>query len=81
MNRQELFKCYSADILDCDPNKLVDLNTVEIASCLPVPQRMEHYLEQIRNPYLFRLDQLTVKISFNGKRDLSSVLASLMAQN
>lgn len=81
MTRDELMYCGCADITDCNANNLVDLKRVEIASDLPVPMRMEHYMNQVQNPYLFRVDKLIVKVSFSGKRDLSSVLAGLMAQS
>ena len=81
MTRDELRKCCSADIMTCCAENLVDLNRVEVAADLPVVNRMEHYMDQIQNPYLFRLDDLIVKVTFGGKRDISSVLAGLMTQH
>lgn len=81
MTREELMHCGCADIMDCSPELLVDLKQIEVTSGLPVTVRMEHYLEQIQNPYLFRIDKLIVKASFSGTRELSKVLADLMAQS
>lgn len=80
MTGEGLMNCRQADILTCDAEKLVDLKEVSICADLPLPQRAEQYLQQIRNPYLFRVDKLIVKVSFSGNRDLSSSLAGLMAQ-
>ena len=78
MTGEELMCCSCADIAYCSAENLVDLKRVEIAADQPAPIRMEQYLEQIRNPYLFRVDKLIVKVSFTGTRELSSVLAGLM---
>ena len=80
MTGKELMNCRQADILTCDAEKLVNLKDVGICADLPLPLRAEQYLEQVGNPYLFRVDKLIVKISFSGNRDLSSSLAGLMAQ-
>ena len=80
MTGNELLNCRQADILTCDGGSLVNLKEVSICADLPLPQRAEQYLQQVRNPYLFRVDELIVKVSFSGNRDLSSSLAGLMAQ-
>ena len=79
MTGEGLMNCRQADILTCDAENLVDLKEVSICADLPLPQRAEQYLQQVRNPYLFRVDKLIVKVSFSGNRDLSSSLAGLMA--
>ena len=81
MTGYELINCRQADILTCDADSLIDLKDVSICADLPLPQRTEQYLEQIQNPYLFRVDRLIVKASFTGDRNLSSVLADLFAQS
>lgn len=81
MTRDELMNCRNADVLACSAENLVDLKRVEIAADLPVTMRMEHYMNQVQNPYLFRVDNLIVKVTFSGIRDLSSALAGLMAQS
>ena len=80
MTGKKLLNCCQADILTCDGDNLVDLKDVSIRRDLPLPQRAEQYLQQVENPYLFRVDKLIVKVSFTGNRDLSSKLSDLMAQ-
>ena len=79
MTEKELLLCRQADVLICDTENLVDLKAVNVCSDLPLPQRMEQYLEQVHNPYLFRVDKLIVKVSFSGNQDLSAKLTGLMA--
>ena len=78
MTGKELMNCCLADHLTCRPEDLVDLKQIPISADLPVLSRMEQYLEQVKNPYVFRVDTLSVKISFSGKRDLTGVLVDLM---
>ncbi|MCL2189285.1 MAG: hypothetical protein FWB87_11015 [Defluviitaleaceae bacterium] len=53
-----------------DIDSLVDINSVEIDLSLSVPQKQQSFLKQIKNPYLFRCDDTTVRLSF-GNSDLS----------
>lgn len=80
MTGKELISWQQADILTCDTECLADLKKVDICTDLPLPQRTEQYLEQVGNPYLFRVDKMIVKVSFGGNLDLSSKLTGLMAQ-
>ena len=79
MSGKELFSCHNADILTCDTEKLADLKQVRIPTDLPANDRMTNYLAQVRNPYLLRVGNLAVKVSFSGERELASVLADLMS--
>ena len=81
MDGNELMCCRQVDILTCNPENLVDLRFVDIAGSLPLPLRMEHYLDQVHNPYLFRVDKLIVKVTFSGKQELSSVITKLISQS
>ena len=78
MYGNELISCRSADILTCDTEKLADLKQIRIPTDLPANDRMTHYLAQVRNPYLLRVGNLAVKVSFSGERELAAVLADLM---
>jgi len=81
MTSEQLLRCRQADIITCEADNLTDLKQIDIHTCLPAPVRMEQYLEQIGNPYLFRVDKMIVKVSFTGDRALSSTLAGLLTQN
>lgn len=78
MNLQMLAQCAHADITTCDPRDLVDLRNVTIDTTQPVPQRLSQLLDQVHNPYLFKVDGVVVKVNFSGGKRLASALAGLL---
>ena len=70
----------NSDIMACEANMLVDLREVIIDTSLPVHKRMEQFLLQVGNPYLFRVDGIVVKASYlpQANRRLSDVLPGLL---
>ena len=51
-NRQELL------------DSLVDIRDVKIDRGLPVEERMKSYVEQIKNPYMFKVGNTIVRVSY-----------------
>lgn len=51
-NRQELL------------DSLVDIRDVKIDRSLPVEERMNSYVEQIKNPYMFKVGNTVVRVSY-----------------
>lgn len=51
-NRQELL------------DSLVDIRDVKIDRSLPVEERMRSYVEQIKNPYMFKYGNTVVRVSY-----------------
>jgi len=47
-----------------DPDSLVDLCDVEIDTSLPVPERIKSFLEQVKNPYYFRVGDVVVHVKY-----------------
>lgn len=54
----------AVDIRSVDPSELVDLSTVQIDSSLPVRERVQSYLKQVKNPYCVRVGEFAVKINY-----------------
>ncbi len=79
-NKNALEQYRKADIMACDPDRLVDLREVHIDTALPVPRRMVGFIQQVGNPYLFKVDGLVVKASYlpQANRRLSDALPSLL---
>lgn len=50
-------------------NQLVDLNDVQIDSSLPVNERIASFVQQIGNPYHYKVGEVIVHVSYtpNGK--------------
>ena len=79
-NKNALERYRNADLMACDPDLLVDLRQVHIDTALPVPRRMEQFVQQVGNPYLFKVDGLVVKATYllQANRRLSDALPGLL---
>ena len=64
----------------CDPDKLVDLRHIHIDASLPLRERKERYRQQIRDPYLFKVDGLIIRAVYppEAKNRLSDAIAALL---
>ena len=68
-------------IEQCEQDQLVDLRSVSIDKSRPVPERMSAFVKQVKNPYLFKVDDITVKVEFSSGKSLEdSLLAFLLAE-
>ncbi len=71
------------DIRTVDPASLADIQDVRLDPDLPREARLASFLEQIRDPTLFRCGKLTVQVSFAedgpSLEDLLESLLSLLA--
>ena len=68
-------------IEQCERDQLVDLRSVSIDKSLPVPERISAFIKQIKNPYLFKVDDVTVKVEFSSGKSLEdAVLSFLLAE-
>ena len=52
------------DIRTVNCSQLVDLNTVVIDENQSVEERVESFIEQIKNPYCFRVGDIAVKVVY-----------------
>ena len=79
-SRASLERYRAADVMTCDPGRLADLRDVQIDTARPVRERMVSYLQQVGNPYLFKVDGIVVKASYlpQANRRLSDALPGLL---
>lgn len=54
------------DIRMVDKDQLVDLNSVRIDESQPVSSRIASFVEQIGNPYCFRIGDVAVKVKYRA---------------
>lgn len=47
-----------------DISTLVDICDVKIDTSLPVPERIKSYIDQIKNPYYFRVGDIAVHVTY-----------------
>ena len=82
MNRQTEMNCLkNIDIEQCEADQLVDLRSVSVDKSLSVPERMRSFVDQVKNPYLFKVDDIAVKVEFSsGKSFEDSLLSFLLAE-
>ena len=45
-------------------NELVDIRDVKIDRTLPVEERMISYVQQIKNPYMFKVSDTVARVSY-----------------
>lgn len=65
-----------------DLSSLVDIRDVKVDRSLPLEDRIRSYVEQVKNPYCFRVGDVKVRVSFasNGRTlndSFTDMLASL----
>ena len=53
-------------------SSLVDIRDVKIDKSLPTEERIKSYVEQIKNPYKFKVGDVIVKVSFSGNENTIS---------
>ena len=56
----------SVDIRSVDKESLVDLGSIQIDSSKPVQERIQGFLQQIQNPYCFRIGDVAVKVNYRS---------------
>ncbi|MCD7947264.1 MAG: hypothetical protein LUG13_03060 [Oscillospiraceae bacterium] len=64
VRKEQLDAMRKTEITKVAPASLADIDTVAIDASLPAEQRMERYLEQVKNPYCFRCEDTPVKVRF-----------------
>lgn len=66
------------DINHCKVENLVELGTVSIDKSLPIRERLRSFLAQVKNPYLFKVDGIAVKVEFSAGKSLEDALLSFL---
>ncbi len=75
----DLIMLRNVDIADCSKDSLVDLHDVKIDLEKSVVDKMNDYFEQIKNPYLFKVGDVRVKVSFGGNRTFTDALGAVIS--
>ena len=74
----ELEQCRKTKIEQCDIADLVDLQSVQIDTNKPVAERVSEFLEQVRNPYFFKVGDIAVKVNYGDGKTFSDAIATLL---
>ena len=54
----------SVDIKNVDKGSLINLDEVQIDDTRPVSERILSFLQQVQNPYCFRIGDVAVKVNY-----------------
>ena len=68
----------NADVLSCNADELVDLRSVKTNRKKPLSSRTNDFIAQVGNPYLFRVDDVVVKVEFGNGKDFSEILTDVI---
>ena len=61
-------------------DSLVDIRDVKIDRSQPVEERMKSYVKQIKNPYMFKVGNTVVRVSYANTQDtINDNFANLLA--
>ena len=55
----------------------VDISNIEINKDETVNARYEKYIDQVNDPYSYRVDKVGVVINFNGEKSLTDALCGI----
>ena len=75
--KSELSACSRTDINSCNINDLTDITNRKVDITEPMHSRAEKYFEFVKNPYLFRVGDVGVKINCQGNKDFSELIISI----
>ena len=68
---------HNSNIQDCDKSSLKNLEDLDLFS-YAFPGKLDEYLGDVVNPYLFKVDDVTVKMEFNCEgQNLSATLSRI----
>ena len=79
LNSFDLNILKTVSIADLPKDSLVDLRDVKIDPSKSVAEKMNDYFEQIKNPYLFKVGDVRVKVSFSGDRSFTEALGAVIS--
>lgn len=64
--KRQLVSMKKVDISEISPEDITELKDIRIDKSLPPEKRILSLLEQVNNPYVYKVGETVVKVSFNG---------------
>ena len=78
LTKSQLALCKDAEITICDKNTLTDLRDITVDKSKSVMEKIESFTHQVKNPYLFKVGDVIVKVAYSGGKDFSGALSSAL---
>lgn len=79
-DKSELAKCKEIDISTCDVDSLVDLRQINIDTTRPITERIESFLKQVRNPYLFKVGDIAMKVDYGSGKEFGEAFTDILCK-
>lgn len=77
LSKLELEACKNADICSFNKGDLPDMKSISINTKQPVAKRVEEYFDAVKNPYIFRVGDVGVKINCVGNKNLEESIIEI----
>lgn len=68
----------SVGAVDCNLSSLADLKDISVDTSQPTANRMISFAKQIKNPYLFKVGEIAVKVEYGEGKNLSDALVDIL---
>lgn len=81
LTKSQLDECRKADFSTCNMNDLPDVTNLEIDIDEPIINRTRKYFKDVKNPYMFRVGDVGVKINCSGNKNLSDSIVDIASAN
>ncbi len=78
MNPKDLQALRAADVARCDKTGLADLREVRFSVDGAPAEKLRGFLAAVKNPYLFCVGNVAVRIEYCGERSLTEALLSAL---
>lgn len=79
--KSQLEECRKADFNTCNMNDLPDVTNLKIDIDEQIVNRARKYFKDVKNPYIFRVGDVGVKINCSGDKNLSDSIVNIASAN
>ena len=79
--KSQLDECRKADFNTCKVKDLPDVTNLKIDVEEPIINRARRYFQDIKNPYIFRVGDIGVKINCSGDKNLSDSIMNIVTSS
>lgn len=79
--KSQLNECRKADFNTCSLNDLSDVMNLKIDIDEPIINRVRKYFKDVKNPYMFRVGDVGVKINCLGDKNLTDSIVNIASSN
>lgn len=81
LKREALAALQSVQLEDVAREELGELKSIVLGTDLSMEQRLIEFIRQVKNPYLFKVGPMVVKIGVGGSDDFTEALARGIASS